>query len=313
MPTVHLLGPQRQRPTAPAVVRRIAGRVAVVTAGWQENEDDPLPGKLAARGVNLGIYRRAERVFDEDRELFQAHRERQLALKRLQQLYRLRLDHAIAAYVQLLELEGDRAEEPLAGELQAALEALRDLDRKHLERVREAHAEFEDRWQPSGRAAVARQRRELAAELETASAVVLAGGHVAVLLNRLRLFDLAPLLAGKTLVAWSAGAMVAARRIVLFHDSPPWGAGNAEVLDSGLDLCADVLPLPDARRRLRADDPLRVGRLARRFAPLSCVALDERSRLRRDESGWSGRRARLFGRDGAVRAVGESTWEALAP
>ena len=309
MPILTLLGPQRKRPTAPALVREIEGPIAVITAGWQENENDPLPRGLGRNSSNLGIYRRAEQVFDQDRELSQALQDRQLRLMRLQRLYRVRLDHAIAAYRELGELPGE--DELVARERQAALEALRALDRHHLERVRSVHAEFEDRWQPSRRQAVAHQREELATELAAAETVVIAGGHVAVLLNRLRLFDLAPLLAGKTIVAWSAGAMVSAPRIVLFHDSPPWGAGNAEVLDSGLGLYGDLLPLPDARSRLRTDDPRRVALLARRFAPLQCVGLDETSRLCRGANGWRGRGARRFGAEGEVRLVGRSAWEDL--
>jgi hypothetical protein len=309
MSTVILLGPQRERPTAPASVRAIAGPVAVITAGWQENEDDTLPRGFPKGGTNLAIYRRAEEVFDQDRELFQAHRERQLRLKQLQRLYRVRLDHAIAAYREMVALRGEG--ELIEAERGAALEALRALDRHHLERVKAINDEFEAEWQPSQRDAVASQREELAAVLAEAEGVVVAGGHVAVLLNRVRLFDLGPLFAGKTIVAWSAGAMLTARRIVLFHDSPPWGAGNAEVLDFGLDLSGDVLPLPDASRRLLTEDSRRVAQMSRRFAPLACVALDEESLLRRDADGWQAREAQLLAANGRARRVGQSSWEVL--
>ena len=75
--------------------------------------------------------------------------------------------------------------------------------------------------------------------------------------------------------------------VVLFHDSPPQGAGDAEVLAAGLRAYPGVLPLPHARRRLRLADPLRVALLARRFTPLSCVALDEGARLDWNGRGWS--------------------------
>ncbi len=45
--------------------------------------------------------------------------------------------------------------------------------------------------------------------------------------------------------------MVVCETVVLFHDSPPQGAGNAEVLDAGLGLARGVIALPHARRRLR--------------------------------------------------------------
>ena len=43
--------------------------------------------------------------------------------------------------------------------------------------------------------------------------------------------------------------------------------------DAGLGLCRGLLALPDARRRLRLEDPARVALLARRFAPDLCAAL----------------------------------------
>ena len=126
---------------------------------------------------------------------------------------------------------------------------------------------------------MAAHRRELAAELDDCGALAIAGGHVAVLLNRLRLFGVIDLAAGKPIFAWSAGAMVLARRIVLFHDNPPQGAGNAEVLEEGLGVCPDLVPLPHAARRLRLDDPQRVGLFARRFQPQTCVTLDKGTHL----------------------------------
>ena len=99
------------------------------------------------------------------------------------------------------------------------------------------------------------------------------------LLNQLRLFGVVDLAASKPIFAWSAKTIALARRIVLFHDNPPQGAGNAEVLEQGLGVCPGVVPLPHASRRLRLDDPQRVSLFARRFQPLACVALDPGTRL----------------------------------
>ena len=100
-----------------------------------------------------------------------------------------------------------------------------------------------------------------------------------ILLNRLRLFDIGTLLADRNVVAWSAGAMALADRIVLFHDHPPQGAGIAEVADRGLGLFRGVIPLPNAGERLRLDDPQRMSLFARRFAPEQCVTLDRGAAL----------------------------------
>lgn len=277
MRTVTLLGPQRLRPTVVAEVDHhgIDGTVAVVTAGWQEREDEvgELGEHLGRPLVNLRLYRRLDEVFAADRELFIAHRERQERLRAMQQLYRYRLDFALEPARALLGRAGDA--EVIEPERQAAIDALCELDRRHLARIREVHREFEAAHAPFERPAMAAHRAELAAILESAAAVAIAGGHVAVVLNRMRLFGLAELLGDLPIFAWSAGAMALAERVVLFHDSPPQGMGNPEVLDMGLGLAPDVVVLPHARRRLRLADPARVEILARRFSPAFCVPFDD--------------------------------------
>ena len=80
--------------------------------------------------------------------------------------------------------------------------------------------------------------------------MLIAGGHVAVLVNRLRLFGMRALLGHKPIAAWSAGAMALTTRVLLFHDRPPQGAGNAEIFEHGLDLVPDAVFLPHAATRL---------------------------------------------------------------
>ena len=123
-------------------------------------------------------------------------------------------------------------------------------------------------------ATIARHRAEIAAQIDAVDAVLITGGNIIVLLNRMRLFGLADLLARKPVVAWSAGAMVLAERIVLFHDRMPQGRRDAELLGAGLGLVGGHLVFPDPKRRLRKRDRLRIALLSRRFVPDRCVALD---------------------------------------
>ena len=196
-----LLGPQRFRPTLRTAVRSlgIEGPIAVVTAGWQEreSEDSELRDHLKREVIDLRLYHRAERVTEQDRELYDALR------------------------VLMRRPGGGRM---LAEQRRAAIRAVRTLDRWHLRRIRRLHEEFETRWQPATRPAVERERHELAETLGRTGALCIAGGHVAVLLGRLRLFDVVGLLREQPVIAWSAGAMAVTDRIVLFHDSPPQGA-----------------------------------------------------------------------------------------
>ena len=288
---VTLLGPQRLAPTLAASLEALGvapdAPVATVTAGWQEREGDDgeLDQHLGGRSVNLGLYRRAERVLEMDPELERATRGRQETLRRLQALYRVLLDAALAACHTLLAMPEDDA--PLIAARDAALEAVRDLDRRHLEQVRAVHDEFEARWRPGEREPLAQARAAVARALQGSAALALAGGHVAVLLNRLRLFAIAAPARAMTVVAWSAGAMAVSETVVLFHDDPPHGAGHPEAFELGLGLAAGVLPFPHARHRLRLDDARRVGIAARRFAPATCVPMDEHARADWNGAGWT--------------------------
>ncbi len=278
---VHFLGPQRLKPTLIDAVKEtgITGKIAVVTAGWQEREaeDGELNEHLEGRAVNLKLYERTDALVLVDRELAAAHRARQDLLRRIQEIHQVRLTYALDAARDLLARKGEAR--LLGPERLAAVEAVRTLDRDHLERIRSIHEDFENRWHPLARPEVARHRKEIAAILAGCDGLAVAGGHVAVLLNRLRFFGLADLIGDRPVFAWSAGAMALSESVVLFHDNPPQGPGNAEVLDAGLGLVRNVVPLPHARHRLNTEDGARVALFARRFTPASCLLLDDGARV----------------------------------
>ena len=276
-----LLGVQRSAPTLGATTRELglAGPFALVTAGFQEREgeDHEIRVELGGRVVNLRLHERADEVFAADAELAAAHRQRQSALRHKQDFYRIRLEHALEAQHVVFQRRAPAA--ILDEEREASLAAIQQLDAYHLAQCERVHREFAHELALFERPAVAQHRAEIAATLGEANALVLAGGHVATLLNRLRLFGVAELLDGKPVLAWSAGAMAVCQRVVLFHDSPPQGPGAAEVLDHGLGLCTGVVALPQPEMRLRLDDAERVSVMARRFAPDLALALPSGARL----------------------------------
>jgi len=294
-PTLALLGPQAKQPNVRETAQQLGmlhgdRPVAVITSGWEEREreEDELFDHLGVPALNLGLWSRTERVFLEDPELFAALRQRHDSARRLRRLYRRRLDHADAAVRDLLQPRRPGSEDEfrvleilergdddlLAEVVSEALDDIRRIDAAHLSRVDDLRAAFEDEWRPGERPAMAREREAVAERVEQCSGVLIAGGHVAVLLNRLRLFAMSKLLPGRPVVAWSAGAMVLTERIVLFHDSPPHGFGLPEVFETGLALAKDVVALPGAATRLLLDDQARVTRLARRMEPAHCLPLD---------------------------------------
>ena len=306
MATGVLLGPQRLAITVDRELEamKIEGPVAAITAGWQEREaeDQELQAALGNRAVNLMLHARSDAVGRDDPDLFAAHRAKQDRLRQLQALYRGRLAHALDAARELQKTEGPR--DLVGPEIAAAIAAIQLVDRQHLARIQAIEDEYEATMRPYERPVVQAHREELADIISRCCAVAIAGGHVVSLLTRLRLFDVGPLIATRPILAWSAGAMCLTDRVVLFHDSPPQGQGNAEILEAGLGLFPGLVVFPHARRRLRLHDANRVALLAGRFAPALCVALDERSKVAYDGACYAAAAGTtVLGADGVLRQM----------
>ena len=298
MSQVTLLGPQRHEPMVKSVLTRhgIGGKLALITGGWEEREleDEVLVEHLDQETVNLQLHGRLDAVLREDVPFHQALVDRNDRLRVAQTLYRSRLEPTLESVRKLQRIKVPRME-LVPAERADALLAASSLDAHYLSQIRGIHEAFRDIWFPATRPAVARNRDEIRREIEDCDAVIIAGGHVGALVDQLTLLDLAPYLLERPVIAWSAGAMVITERIVLFHDFPPQGRGDTEVYDDGLALAPQVVALPHAIKRLDLTDPLRVSMLAERFAPASCVALDEGCGLTWDGEAWTafGRTRRL--------------------
>lgn len=280
---ILLAGAQRFEPTIGPVLASlgVAGeKVAMITAGWQEreSEDEELAAHLGGAAVNLRLHHRADAVFAADAAFRSAHHKRQRILRHKQDFYRIRLEHELEASHVIRQRKAPL--DILAEEERASLAAIRILDEHHLEQCARVHQAFEEAQHPFENPHVARHRAQIAELLDGVGILAIAGGHVASLLYRLRLFGIAELLRDDTtIVAWSAGAMAIAERVILFHDDPPQGPGASEVLDRGLGLARGVLPFPQPETRLRLEDPDRIRILATRFGPALTLAMPARATL----------------------------------
>ena len=298
-----MLGPQR-RPTLDAVVRSLSldGSFATVTAGWQEREPDDgeLSALLGGQAVNAGLYRRWLDVQERDPEYAAAERALQGILGELADLYLLRLDYALqAVYALQLRAGSDQADGEAVTD---AIAAVRELDTAYLHQVDSARGEFFELLRPHDRPVIAEHRAAVAGVLGDAPALVMAGGHVGVLAEVLHLFNVAaaPL---AQVIAWSAGAMALADRIVLFHDRSPQGPGHPEVYGAGLSLLREVVLLPHARARLLLDDAPRMAVFAQRFEPARCILLETGARLDVGGDGAWPPGTRVLAEDGHVTTL----------
>lgn len=300
-----LLGPCDQQTLRDACAMLAnPGPVVTITAGWQDEEGDigELADELQLPLEDLGIYARAEEWLAREPGLRDLNRERQEQLLKLQELYRIRLGPTLRAARGLQEAEAPP--ELLRPELKAAIAQLRALDRHHLRRLRAIHQVFERRLARLQGPQTTREREAVQSRLQQAGLVLVAGGHVAVLINRIRQFSLGSLLATKPLVAWSAGAMVLSERIVVFHQRAPQGLRDAEVLDEGLGIVPGLVLLPHARTRLDWGNPARLALFSQRFAPSACCTLDESSLIRLDDDRIADTHdAWVLGQDGGRREL----------
>lgn len=304
-PRVRLvLGPQRPTENIGDALRDTGfptGSLATITAGWQEAENDVgyLQEIVGRPCVDLRLYARAEEVFRADEGVAAAYRERQNRLKEQQRLYRLRLKHLAAAARQILRADGDAA--MVAAEKRHAIAQLRALDRHHLHRTESISRPFNEQFNVANSELLASHHEEVRNAINGCDAVLIAGGNVPVLLNRLRLFGVDSLLANRDVVAWSAGAMVLTERVVLFHDRGPQGRRDAEVFGKGCGLIGGRVFLPDTAHRLQQKNRSRIELMCRRFAPDTCVALDSGAALEiKDQKTESAVAVRYLSRNGRI-------------
>lgn len=313
-----ILGPQRPAPNLPEVLAAhgVSGPVAVITAGWRHDEDEldalrrDLPNN---RLVHLPIYAWFDEVHAEEPVLAAAYAARQKRIRQYKAAYRAQLQAALDA-VSATQALIDRDPELFGPELDFLLTTLRAIDGRTVERVNQIRGEFPATAQPWDYPAARDRHARVQDALSHCSAVLIAGGHVGVLRNRMYFFGLDALLrgylnGGGCVIAWSAGAMSLADRVVLFYDDPPDGRGEAEVLDSGLRLTPGVIWLPHATHRLRVDDPQRMARLSRRLRPEIAITLENGAWIEHVHGTWTSR-----GRPEAARIVlGDGQARALAP
>lgn len=301
------LGPQRPTPNVGDAVRALTAEgepVAVISAGWQEAEGDiePLHEIVQRPLFDLQLYARAEEVMAQSAPLRDAHEHRQGRLRELQKLYGLRLRHLKRAARDVLGADADP--ELLKLEQRHAISQLRTLDRHHLSRLRAIHDDYAAAEAALEAAPLAAHGETLAGRLREVRTVIVTGGSVPVIVNRMRLFGMGRLLADKQIVAWSAGAMALTAQVVLFHENAPQGRRDAEIFDFGLGLVPNVVLLPDARRRLHTERQRSMALFSRRFAPSRCLTLDGGARVEfEDGRVVAARAARQIARSGRLNRV----------
>jgi len=263
---------------------------------------------------NLALYAAFRVLEREASDLVSAYTLKQSMLRRVKERYRTAIVPALTAARDLYARRRD-GECPW---FQQAIRNLQAIDAIFLAESDRLHVDFDEQARPAGHRRVRAELDRIQGVLDGCAAVLLAGGHVGVLRNRLAFFGFEQFLPGRVVFAWSAGAMALTERVVLFHDHTAHGVGLAEVLDRGLGLVPGVVFLPHARERLALSDIENVAILARRFAPARAIGLQNGALLTGPGLTSAGDRdaALLLGADGTLAPLPDSPPEeahALAP
>ncbi|HMP78474.1 MAG TPA: hypothetical protein PKD54_03385, partial [Pirellulaceae bacterium] len=217
-----LLGEQRESPVLRAVLDRwgIVGPVGLAAPGWEEDEvDDGWVREAVGRPLaNSQLYTLADQLFVEDPEVIALLRERQDELRRLRDLNKIQLDHLLTVARELMRREWQG--QHVGPQLDLTLEHIRQVDQVYFHQVREVIRSYDKRIDPWERPSVQRYRLRVVERLQNCQCLLIAGGHVGVLLNRLNLSRLLRYL-DVPVIAWSGGALAMGEKVVFYHQSLP--------------------------------------------------------------------------------------------
>jgi predicted GNAT family N-acyltransferase len=314
---IEILGPQRPEPNLAEVLRSVDARgpIVAITAGWRHDErHDQALREVVGPGVEvIPLYSWFDDAHRAAPAVSGPHRAHQRSIRQLKALHRLRLRGALNT-ARRLAARAAQGEVHAAGELEDALATVAALDLRFADQVRAINDSRRGEHAPWRHPVTRRYRDRAAVQLGQAGTVLIAGGHIGVLMSRMEFFGVPAMLRaaherGALIVGWSAGAMALTDRVVLFHDDTPEGPGDPEVFGPGIGLWPGVVVLPHARTRLNLKDEARVALMARRFAPATCVGMENRSRLARLEDGTL---ANTANPDAAVRLDTDGTVHSIA-
>ena len=309
-PRAVVLGPQPGRISLGPGLEALdlpPGPVAAITVGWRETEPvlrevERELERLGRKAAPLHIGERVGRAFASDAELAKAHRVLQDGLLAEERLYGVHLRRAVETAHEVAQLTfGEKYRVPYAEE---AWRAILAADRFHVECHAVLWQEFREAVRLHERPALRKEKEEVERLLAGSASVVLTGGHVAVIRNRLLLLGLGDALARLPILAWSAGAMVLTPRVVLFHDRLPGGSARPEVLGDGFSVLPGLALFPDAGMRLDLEDRQSLGELSGRVKPDRAVLLDSEDVLHWDGRQWSSPGGiRILSSEGEVETI----------
>lgn len=266
---------------------------------------------------NLGLYHEFNRLKDMDQGLYALYHRKQEVIKKTKEFYARKNNEFLAILRdQVRMMKEIFPETSLAGilnynvlhhsrdltgfderelfhhyccqDLQDTMSKIIENDQLMLRICGEIEGYFRDRSRVDEHPVYIAMRDEFRNRILSANSIFLFGGHMPVLLNRLKFFDLRDafreaLCRGTNFYTVSAGSMALADKVIVYDDfghAAEGGHGREfEFFDKGLGLVTKVAIFPHCMDRIQTDDPDNLSYLANRFSSGVCVGLNEKSFL----------------------------------
>ena len=190
---IHILGPQSPNPNLAKIISDVVetGPLAVINAGWRHDEDDlnALARDLKRQLLHLPLYRWFDELGQREPELSGLHRERQKAIKAYKKVYRIQLRAAFDIWNRIRRLSSAHPGQYTQDE-EDACASVRVADRRALERIAQIRDQFPEIKRPWEHPSTKPHQDAIDRKLNEAEALLITGGHVAILRNRLHFFGL---------------------------------------------------------------------------------------------------------------------------
>ena len=296
-----LMGHQRDSGSLQEILERweIDGPVALISAGWEEDEEDDqwVRDAIDVEVINSKLYQFADELFLADQEVLALLRERQDRLRELRDVNEVQTTRLSEIARELwMRMETQASSVPA---YHATMQHLRDVDRRYLESIGTVIGEYDRRMDSEHRPSIQAYRQRTRDQISECSGLLLAGGHVGVLLNRLYLSGILDQLE-VPVIAWSGGAMALGDRVYWYDHNAPHGKGEIEVSRRGMCWYRGVQLFPLAAERLHLSEPVEMALLANRLEATG-LAMGPESRLEWDKAGqFHVRGVRCLGVDGTL-------------
>ena len=182
---IYIMGPQSPNPNLPEVLEKNLpeGSLCVISTGWRHDEEDidALESDLDRELTCIPLYRWFDSLGAKEPALSKQHAERQRLIRKFKKMYRMHLHTLLDLWQETQDWQEDGF---FDAEEEQACKAVQNMDKHALERLENLRGLFPDLAKPWTHPSAAPYYSKIKEAFEKSSGLLIAGGHVAILLGR---------------------------------------------------------------------------------------------------------------------------------